>query len=153
MPYTPTSEARVRVRDLSGAHADSSSADFAITAPLLNVVPDSVNFVVVALGMLALATSSNIGSAATIIGNPQNMYIGSVARLPFGHFALVMTPLVLVCLALCWAGVALLFRRQLHATLDVARGGADAALPTSGPLPPPWRYDDHYGFNSLSCIE
>jgi glycine reductase len=32
-------------------------------------------------------------------------------------------------------------------------GGADAALPTSGPLPPPWRYDDHYGFNSLSCIE
>jgi glycine reductase len=32
-------------------------------------------------------------------------------------------------------------------------GGADAALPTSGPLPPPWRYDDHYGFGSLSCIE
>ena len=32
-------------------------------------------------------------------------------------------------------------------------GGADAALPTAGPLPPPWRYDDHYGFNSLSCIE
>ena len=22
-----------------------------------------------------------------------------------------------------------------------------------GPLPPPWRYDDHYGFSSLSCIE
>ena len=32
-------------------------------------------------------------------------------------------------------------------------GGADAALPTAGPLPPPWRYDDHYGFSSLSCIE
>jgi glycine reductase len=32
-------------------------------------------------------------------------------------------------------------------------GGVDAALPTAGPLPPPWRYDDHYGFNSLSCIE
>ena len=32
-------------------------------------------------------------------------------------------------------------------------GGADAALLTAGPLPPPWRYDDHYGFNSLSCIE
>ena len=29
--------------------------------------------------LLALATSSNIGSAATIIGNPQNMYIGTVA--------------------------------------------------------------------------
>jgi len=32
-------------------------------------------------------------------------------------------------------------------------GGADATLPTAGPLPPPWRYDDHYGFGSLSCIE
>jgi hypothetical protein len=32
-------------------------------------------------------------------------------------------------------------------------GGADAALPTAGALPPPWRYDDHYGFGSLSCIE
>ena len=32
-------------------------------------------------------------------------------------------------------------------------GGADTRLPTSGPLPPPWRYDDHYGFGSLSCIE
>ena len=32
-------------------------------------------------------------------------------------------------------------------------GGADGALATAGPLPPPWRYDDHYGFGSLSCIE
>jgi hypothetical protein len=32
-------------------------------------------------------------------------------------------------------------------------GGADATLPTAGPLPVPWRYDDHYGFGSLSCIE
>jgi sarcosine reductase len=32
-------------------------------------------------------------------------------------------------------------------------GGTDAALPTAGPLPVPWRYDDHYGFGSLSCIE
>ena len=32
-------------------------------------------------------------------------------------------------------------------------GGRDRKVPTAGPLPPPWRYDDHYGFNSLSCIE
>ena len=29
----------------------------------------------------------------------------------------------------------------------------DQLVPTSGPLPPPPRYDDHYGFGSLSCIE
>ena len=32
-------------------------------------------------------------------------------------------------------------------------GGTDATLPTAGALPVPWRYDDHYGFGSLSCIE
>jgi len=33
-------------------------------------------------------------------------------------------------------------------------GGVDGgARPTTGPLPPPWRYDDHYGFSSVSCAE
>ncbi|HKJ00677.1 MAG TPA: glycine/sarcosine/betaine reductase component B subunit [bacterium] len=31
--------------------------------------------------------------------------------------------------------------------------GRDVLVPAAGRLPPPWRYDDHYGFNSLSCIE
>jgi hypothetical protein len=26
------------------------------------------------------------------------------------------------------------------------------AVPTAGALPPPWRYDDHYGFNRLSTF-
>jgi glycine reductase complex component B subunit alpha and beta len=29
----------------------------------------------------------------------------------------------------------------------------DQPAPTAGPLPPPPRYDDHYGFNRLSCTE
>jgi di/tricarboxylate transporter len=36
--------------------------------------------------LLGLAIASNIGSAATIIGNPQNMLIGQVGRLAFGRF-------------------------------------------------------------------
>ena len=31
--------------------------------------------------------------------------------------------------------------------------GRDETVSSAGPLPPPWRYDDHYGFASLSCIE
>ncbi len=31
--------------------------------------------------------------------------------------------------------------------------GRDKQVATSESLPPPWRYDDHYGFGSLSCIE
>jgi len=29
----------------------------------------------------------------------------------------------------------------------------DQIVPTAGVLPVPWRYDDHYGFNRLSCFE
>ncbi len=36
--------------------------------------------------LLGLALASNIGSAATLIGNPQNMLIGQVGRLPFLPF-------------------------------------------------------------------
>jgi len=33
--------------------------------------------------LLAVATASNIGSVATITGNPQNMLIGSVSRISY----------------------------------------------------------------------
>ena len=36
--------------------------------------------------LIALAIASNIGAAATIIGNPQDMMIGQVAHLNFGHY-------------------------------------------------------------------
>jgi Na+/H+ antiporter NhaD/arsenite permease-like protein len=55
--------------------------------------------------LVALATSCNIGSAATIIGNPQNMYIGVAGQLSFARFTLVMLPIVLVALGFCWATV------------------------------------------------
>src|SRR6266704_2829262 len=44
-------------------------------------------------------------------------------------------------------------KKVLRGSTIGLHAGADAALPTAGLLPPPWRYDDHYGFNSLSCIE
>jgi Na+/H+ antiporter NhaD/arsenite permease-like protein len=56
--------------------------------------------------LLALACASNIGSAATLIGNPQNMLIGEVLRLPFGAYARdALLPVVLGLLAL-WAVLA-----------------------------------------------
>jgi Na+/H+ antiporter NhaD/arsenite permease-like protein len=36
--------------------------------------------------LLAVATSANIGSVATITGNPQNMLIGSFSGLTYRHF-------------------------------------------------------------------
>ena len=57
--------------------------------------------------LLGLAVASNIGSAATLIGNPQNMLIGQVGRLGFGAFLAWSTfPVVFSLLAgyllICW---------------------------------------------------
>ena len=53
--------------------------------------------------LLALACAANIGSAATLIGNPQNMLIGETLRLSFsGYLAEAAVPVVLGLLA-TWA--------------------------------------------------
>lgn len=52
--------------------------------------------------LIGLACASNIGSAATLIGNPQNMLIGSVLRLDFADYARTALPPVLVSLLLLW---------------------------------------------------
>jgi Na+/H+ antiporter NhaD/arsenite permease-like protein len=63
--------------------------------------------------LLALATASNIGSAATITGNPQNILIGSLSGISFGRFAAALGPVSLVGLALDAGLLYLVFRRDL----------------------------------------
>jgi Na+/H+ antiporter NhaD/arsenite permease-like protein len=56
--------------------------------------------------LLGLACAANIGSAATLIGNPQNMLIGSVMHLPFAAYVgRALIPVVLSLLVL-WAWLA-----------------------------------------------
>jgi len=64
--------------------------------------------------LLALATSSNIGSAATITGNPQNILIGSVSQISFARFVASVGPIALVGLAVDAALIWLVFRRELR---------------------------------------
>ncbi|MBN9371838.1 MULTISPECIES: SLC13 family permease [unclassified Hydrogenophaga] len=52
--------------------------------------------------LIGLACAANIGSAATLIGNPQNMLIGSVLRLDFAGYARAAVVPVLISLALLW---------------------------------------------------
>ena len=52
--------------------------------------------------LLALACAANVGSAATLIGNPQNMLIGQVLDLSFAAFLLQAGVPVLLGLALVW---------------------------------------------------
>lgn len=65
--------------------------------------------------LLGLAISSNIGSAATIIGNPQNMLIGQVGHLDFESFLSWCSPPSLLALGISYTVLLWLFRGKLLA--------------------------------------
>jgi Na+/H+ antiporter NhaD/arsenite permease-like protein len=52
--------------------------------------------------LLAVATASNIGSVATITGNPQNMLIGSFSGIAYRDFLLHLGPVAVVGLLIDW---------------------------------------------------
>jgi Na+/H+ antiporter NhaD/arsenite permease-like protein len=62
--------------------------------------------------LLALATASNIGSTATITGNPQNILIGSVSRISYLNFLAHLGPVAVIGLFLDWAVLHLLYFRS-----------------------------------------
>ncbi|MBZ0127406.1 MAG: anion transporter [Rhodocyclaceae bacterium] len=70
--------------------------------------------------LLALACAANVGSAATLIGNPQNMLIGETLRLSFAGYALEAAVPVLAGLAVTWAVIALLSRGRWTLAGDAA---------------------------------
>src|SRR5215472_16144184 len=80
--------------------------------------------------LLALATASNIGSVATITGNPQNMLIGSVSQIGYVDFLAHLGPVALLGLCLDWA---LLHRLYLRA---VPPGPAVATVSSPRPHRP-----------------
>ncbi len=62
--------------------------------------------------LLALATASNIGSVATITGNPQNMLIGSISRISYLNFIAHLGPIAVVGLCLDWGLVYWMYLRR-----------------------------------------
>lgn len=78
--------------------------------------------------LLAVATASNIGSVATITGNPQNMLIGSYSGIRYPLFLAKLGPVAIVGLFLDWLVIWLLCTRK----------ETIAALPNA---PPPVKVD------------
>ena len=62
--------------------------------------------------LLAVAMSSNIGSTATITGNPQNIMIGSFSGIPYARFAAALTPVAAIGLAIVFVLIVLAFHRE-----------------------------------------
>jgi Na+/H+ antiporter NhaD/arsenite permease-like protein len=62
--------------------------------------------------LLAVAMASNIGSVATVTGNPQNMMIGSFSRIPYRDFAAALSPVAAAGLLIAMAVILVMYRRE-----------------------------------------
>ncbi len=69
--------------------------------------------------LIGLAAASNIGSAATIIGNPQNMLLGQVGRLDFLDFTRCCLPPVMFSLGAAYLIMLWTYRRHLPSRHDI----------------------------------
>ena len=88
--------------------------------------------------LVGLACAANIGSAATLIGNPQNMLIGSLLQLSFADYARTALPPVVLSLLALWAW------------LTFGRHGSPAApAPVPTVLPP----DDAPSFDRWQTLK
>ncbi len=87
--------------------------------------------------LLALATASNIGSTATITGNPQNILIGSISGIPYRTFMAHLGPVALVGLFIDWA--------LLH-WIHLRNGNGAEAVTTETQPPPSHESEMHPAF-------
>ena len=76
--------------------------------------------------LVGLATASNVGSAATITGNPQNIIIGSLSHIPYLRFAARLTPVALIGLVLTYLIVSLVYKKALDEAADAPAGEVPA---------------------------
>ena len=107
-----------------------------LTVSLLNAGRNPVPF------LIGLAVSSNIGSAATIIGNPQNMLIGQLGMLDFGHFFLWCAPPSLIALGTAYLIISAVYRIDL---------GKEAVFP--GVADDPWpAFNRHQSGKAVAAL-
>lgn len=64
--------------------------------------------------LIGLVASANIGSSATIIGNPQNMIIGVSSGISFSKYALYQTPPALIGLVIVWLVLLIIYKKEFR---------------------------------------
>jgi Na+/H+ antiporter NhaD/arsenite permease-like protein len=79
--------------------------------------------------LVGLATASNIGSVATITGNPQNIIIGSLSHISYLRFAARLAPVAAIGLALNFVVVALVYRKALRGAMEALPNGDERSRP------------------------
>lgn len=70
--------------------------------------------------LIALATAANVGSLATLTGNPQNMLVGSFSGIAYRSFLAREAPIAVLGLICVFVTVAFVYRRRLpNAPLEI----------------------------------
>jgi len=64
--------------------------------------------------LLAVAMGANVGSVATITGNPQNMMIGSFSRIGYGAFVAALAPVAAVGLLLTVVAIVVAYWKEFR---------------------------------------
>ena len=82
--------------------------------------------------LIALATAANVGSVATLTGNPQNMLVGSFSNVSYRAFLVRQAPIALVGLVAVFVVVWVVYRRALPA--EIMEGGPPARHAVHYPL-------------------
>ena len=78
--------------------------------------------------LLAVAMGSNIGSVATLTGNPQNMLIGSYSGIAYGTFARALVPVALAGVVVLIVILAIMYRREFAGQARVKLAPRSAAV-------------------------
>jgi|SRR5687768_1227468 len=110
---------------LSGLTAVLSAFLDNVTTVVL-IVPMTI-YVAKSLGITAVPfliseiLASNIGGAATLIGDPPNIIIGSASGLDFGDFLVNMGPVIVVTYLVFMGMLVLMFRKDLYVPMEKRR--------------------------------
>lgn len=62
--------------------------------------------------LVALATSANVGSVSTIVGNPQNMIVGMFSGIEFIDFAIKLTPIAIAGLFFIYLIIKIIYKDE-----------------------------------------
>ncbi|PJF21189.1 MAG: anion transporter [Phototrophicales bacterium] len=80
--------------------------------------------------LVGLATAANVGSVATITGNPQNLIIGQASGISYLTFLLHLAPVALMGLVVCWGVIILVYPTEFKGKLP------EVVLPPPRPYTP-----------------
>jgi Na+/H+ antiporter NhaD/arsenite permease-like protein len=88
-----------------------------LIAPVTLLVASELGVAVIPF-LMAETMASNIGGTATLIGDPPNLIIGSVANLNFTAFLINLTPFIVILMVFYCFILKMYYQKRMHVTVE-----------------------------------